>query len=222
MDGANGPRDPESGVGDGSRCVVREFPRGPDRRGAFDRVGIRGGTTVITIRHMKASELERIAEIDRSEHVNRVYSYRNGSLETRIVDIAVPPWSRSGGHEHSVPNKLDAWRPILDRGGTLVGAFDGEVFAGFAVHQPRLDESTANLSALFVSANERRRGIGSLLVEEIVRLARADGARRLYVSATPSVATVEFYRSQGFDPTDEPNPALLAREPDDIHMTREL
>ena len=33
---------------------------------------------------------------------------------------------------------------------------------------------------------------------------------------------VEFYRSQGFAPIDEPHPELYALEPEDIHMIREL
>jgi ribosomal protein S18 acetylase RimI-like enzyme len=80
----------------------------------------------------------------------------------------------------------------------------------------------ANLSVLYVSRNYRRKGIASILAGEVARLARADGARRLYVSATPSGAAVGFYRSHGFEPTDEPNEALFALEPDDIHMILEL
>ena len=90
---------------------------------------------------------------------------------------------------------------------------------------PRADttaEGLANLSALFVSRKHRRKGIASLLTEEVSRLARADCARRLYVSATPSRPTVEFYRSHKFKPTDEPNEKLFALEPDDIHMILEL
>jgi GNAT superfamily N-acetyltransferase len=171
---------------------------------------------------MAGSELARIDEIDRSEHVAQEYGYRGGSLERRNVDIAVPTWSRSGDHEHSVRGRVDAWQPILDRGGTLVGAFDADALAGFAIYRPRLAEGMANLSALYVSRSYRRKGIGSLLAEEVARLARADGARRLYVSATPSGPTIEFYRRHGFEPTDEPNQALLALEPDDIHMILEL
>jgi GNAT superfamily N-acetyltransferase len=177
---------------------------------------------MITIRHLAASELDRIGEIDRSEHVTEEYAYRGGLLERRAVDVRVPPWSRSGDHEHSVQGRVDAWHPILARGGTLVGAFDAETLAGFAIYRPNLAVQLANLSALYVSRSYRRKGVGSLLTREVARLARADGARRLYVSATPSVPTVEFYRSQGFEPTDEPNEELLALEPDDIHMILEL
>jgi GNAT superfamily N-acetyltransferase len=171
---------------------------------------------------MAAWELGRIGEIDRSEHVTREYSYRRGSLEPRDVDVTVPTWSRSGDHEHSVQRRVEAWQPILDRGGTLVGAFDTDTLVGFAIYRPDLAVEMANLAALFVSRSYRRKGIGALLAEEVARLARADGARHLYVSATPSGPTVEFYRSRGFEPTDQPNEALFALEPDDIHMIREL
>jgi ribosomal protein S18 acetylase RimI-like enzyme len=176
----------------------------------------------ITIRHMAGAELGRIEEIDRSEHVTQEYAYRDGCLEARSVDLVVPTWSRSGAHEHSVEANLRAWQPILDRGGTLVGAFDGDGLAGFAIYRPHLAEGTANLAALYVSRSYRRRGVGSLLAEEVARLARADRARRLYVSATPSGSAVGFYRSHGFEPTDETDEALFRLEPQDIHMILEL
>lgn len=177
---------------------------------------------MITIRHMAASELGRLGEIDRSEHVTREYSYREGSLEWRAVEVRVPPWSPSGDHEHSVQGNVKAWQRILERGGTLVGAFDDGSLAGLAIYRPELSGGVANLAVLHVSTSHRRKGIGSLLAGEVARLARADGARRLYVSATPSGSAVEFYRSRGFEPTDEPNEALLALEPSDIHMVLEL
>ena len=107
-------------------------------------------------------------------------------------------------------------------GRTLVGAFDADILVGFAIYQSDLAEGMANLSALYVSRSYRRKRVGSLLAEELARLARADGARRLYVSVTPSGPAVEFYRSHGFEPIDEPNEALFALEPDDIHMILEL
>jgi ribosomal protein S18 acetylase RimI-like enzyme len=177
---------------------------------------------VITIRHMAASELDRLGEIDRSEHVAREYSYRDGRLEARVADIAVPGWSPTGDHEHSVPSRIAAWRPLLDEGGTLVGAFDADAIAGVAIYRPHLTPRVANLAVLHVSRSHRRMGVASLLTDEVARLARADGARRLYVSATPSDSAVGFYRSYGFEPIDEPNEALFALEPEDIHMILEL
>ena len=49
-------------------------------------------------------------------------------------------------------------------------------------------------------------------------LTRADGAARLYDSATPSDSAVGFHPHHGFVPTDDPDHELLAEEPDDIHV----
>jgi ribosomal protein S18 acetylase RimI-like enzyme len=167
---------------------------------------------------MEASELHRIGEVDRSEHVTEEYAVRRGALERRDADLHVAPWSRAGDGEHSVRGRVAEWQPILAGGGTLIGAFDGEALAGFAIYRPRIADGVANLAALYVSQPHRRRGVGSQLTREVVRLARASGARRLYVSATPSGSAVGFYRSHGFTPTDRPDPVLFAKEPEDIHM----
>jgi ribosomal protein S18 acetylase RimI-like enzyme len=171
---------------------------------------------------MAPSELDRIGEIDRSERITQEYTYVQGSLEQHRVDIDVDRWSRTGDGDDSVPGNIAAWRPILERGGTLIGAFAADTLVGCAVYRPDLAPEMANLAALYVGSNFRGRNIGSLLTDEVLRLARAGGARRLYVSATPTVATVDFYRSHGFEPTNEPHPDLFAREPLDIHMILDL
>jgi ribosomal protein S18 acetylase RimI-like enzyme len=73
-----------------------------------------------------------------------------------------------------------------------------------------------------VTRTYRRKGIACALTNEVVQRARADGARRLYVSATPTRATVEFYMKQGFEPLAAPNERLFVLEPDDIHMELKL
>jgi ribosomal protein S18 acetylase RimI-like enzyme len=166
---------------------------------------------------MEPTELGRIAEIDRSEDVTEDYVYKDGALERHDVDWQVGRWS-----DEQLAALLAAWRPLLDGGGVMLGAFDGQVLVGFAIYRPRLTDDMAQYAVLYVSRDYRRQGVGSALTEKVLGLARADGSRRLYVSATPSVPTVEFYRSHGFEVTREPHPELLELEPEDIHMTMEL
>jgi hypothetical protein len=52
--------------------------------------------------------------------------------------------------------------------------------------------------------------------------ARRRGARQLYISATPSEHTVQFYQRQGCTLTLTPDPELYALEPDDIHFVFDL
>jgi hypothetical protein len=44
----------------------------------------------------------------------------------------------------------------------------------------------------------------------------------MVVSATPSLDTVRFYRSRGFEPMAEPLPDLYGLKPVDVHMQRRL
>ena len=48
--------------------------------------------------------------------------------------------------------------------------------------------------------------------------ARELGARRLYISSTPSENTVRFYLRRGARVTNEVDAALFALEPEDIHL----
>ena len=61
-------------------------------------------------------------------------------------------------------------------------------------------------------------GLGTQLYQAAHRVAAEFGATGLYVSATPSENTVDFYRRRGCRVTPDPDPELLAREPGDIHL----
>jgi ribosomal protein S18 acetylase RimI-like enzyme len=178
---------------------------------------------MITIRRMQNSEIGRIAEIDRSQHVTKAYSVnRDGSLEPKDVDWHIPPWSMQGQHDHTVRAYIEGSQLILDCGGVLFGAFDGEPLVGFAIYRPDLSHNTAQFAYLYVSNNYRNQGIGSKLTQRVIHLAKEDGAKRLYVSATPSAPTVDFYRSHGFEVTQEIDQQLYELEPEDIHMDKTL
>lgn len=148
------------------------------------------------VRVMAISELDRIGEIDRSERITHRYKASGAILELVDVDIDAPRWGEPG--EGPVQHYVDSWRPVLEAGGTLLGAFDDGQLAGFAIYNPALSEAVAQFTALYVTRDHRRKGLGRRLTEEVKRLARADGAESLYVSATPTRGTVDFYMRCGF------------------------
>ena len=180
------------------------------------------GDAMIEIREMAAAEIGRLGEIDRSEQVRVGYTYRDGKLQAEAVDWQVPPWSTEGEGSHSVQAMIRFCARHLEEGGVLLGALDGERLAGVAIVRCRLRDGLAQLAFLHVSRPYRRQGIAARLTEEAMQLAREDGARTLYVSATPSESAVGFYLSEGFRPAQAPDPELLALEPEDIHMIRAL
>lgn len=177
---------------------------------------------MIHIRLMQNSDIGRIAEIDRSEHVTQAYLFRDGKLEPEEVDWHVPRWFTDGHPEHSVQAKISAWTPYLEQGGQIFGAFDGDLLVGVAIFRPELSEDMVQLAVLHVSKNYRRLGIATELATQIMRLAQVKGAKSVYVSATPSGSAVGFYRKQGFRLAEKPHPELFALEPEDIHMIKTL
>lgn len=81
-------------------------------------------------------------------------------------------------------------------------------------------ETPANVAVRHVTKPWRRHGVGGALTNEVVRLARAEGVQRLYVSATPPRGTLDFSLRQGCMPLATPDERRFALEPEDIHLQR--
>jgi GNAT superfamily N-acetyltransferase len=173
-------------------------------------------------RRLGRHELGRVGEIDRTERIDAIYVQRGTELDVREGDYSSPPWSVSGAGEHSVEAlrvHLEDW---VEAGASALGAFAGDRLVGIGVVVPRLRPGIAQLAFLYVTDGRRGRGIGSTLTASLERIAVEAGATRIVVSATPSLNTVDFYRSHGYVPTASPLPELLELEPDDVHLEKSL
>jgi hypothetical protein len=174
------------------------------------------------IRYLSADDLNLIGDIDRSEEIDVVYAVEDGELVSSAGNWVVPDWSKNGTGEHSVQQKIDACSPVLERGGVLLGAFEGDALAGLAVVEPEFEPGMAWLAFMHVGRSHRRRGAATALWAETARIAAAADANSIYVSATPSGSAVGFYLSKGCVLAPTPHPELHAEEPEDIHLIRSL
>lgn len=173
-------------------------------------------------RWMREDELGRIAEIDRTERVRIGYRMEAGRPVRVNVDWNIPPFRTEGQGNPSIAHPIAFCRGHLQAGGRMIGAFDGPTLAGVSVVTPEIRPGVAQLAFLHVSRTYRRRGVGARLTREMMAWAKAGGARRMVVSATPSESAVGFYTSRGFTPMRDPVPELFALEPEDIHMAVDL
>jgi len=174
----------------------------------------------ILYRSMASDDTDRVVEIDRSEVIEGVWYLREG----RLV-LERERWEGRGWPPGKLPYNIARIRDCLDRGGAAWGAFEGERLVGIAVLDGRTIGTagdTLDLYFLHVSSGHRGQGIGGRLLELAKGRAREMGARRMYVSATPSERTVAFYRRTGFDLAREVDPELYELEPEDIHMDLDL
>lgn len=172
------------------------------------------------IRKLERREIADLWSIDRAEVVDGIYR-RDGDdwvLESERQEVRGWP-----------PGEPERYGPILldcfERGGTFLGAFAGPTLVGAAVLESRFigrEKDRLQLKFLHVSRGHRGTGLGSALLEHTLGRARELGARRLYVSATPSENTARFYLHRGFHLTDEVDAELLALEPDDLHLEIEI
>lgn len=116
-------------------------------------------------------------------------------------------------------------RRCLEKGGSVAGAFRGNMLLGFASVEPGFfgsDRSYLQLSYLHVSREARHQGIGKRLFRLCCEEARRMGAKKLYISTHSAEETQRFYESVGCLDAKEVNPVLLAKEPCDIPLEFDL
>ena len=170
----------------------------------------------MNIRPLQREEVPFIWQIDRREIVENVYSLKNGKLVLRPDYFDIQGWP---------PGEAELYTPILldcyDRGGTFWGAFENDALIGVAILESKLlgaQRDTLQLKFLHVSRDYRRQGIASVLFKLAVQKAKTLGAKKLYISATPSENTVNYYLRLGCVLAKEIDAELFALEPEDIHF----
>jgi predicted N-acetyltransferase YhbS len=168
------------------------------------------------IRLLERDEIPMIWQIDRREIIENVYHLRDGEL------ILVPEYFDMQGWP---PGEAEHYTAILtdcfDRSGTFWGAFDDEKIVGAAILESKfigVSRDTLQLKFLHVSCGQRKQGLGTRLFQLAVEKAKVLRARRLYISATPSENTVNYYLRLGNVLATEIDPELFALEPEDIHL----
>ncbi len=172
------------------------------------------------IRELARQEIEQIWAIDRREVIDNVYYLHDGQLVLQPEHYDMQGWP-SGAPETYAPSLYDCF----DRGGTFYGAFVNSELVGVAVLESRLigeHKDQLQLTFLHVSQAHRKMGLGRVLFEKAAEKAKAMNARRLYISATPSENTVDFYLRLGCALARQVDPELFALEPEDIHLEYDL
>ncbi len=167
-------------------------------------------------RELKRDEVIRIWEIDRREVIDNVYYLQDGRLVLKPEHFDVQGWP---------PGEAEKYMPILldcfERGGWFYGLFDGSRLVAMAVLESKFigpREDLLQLKELHVSTAYRDQGLGRRLFQLAKDKARAQGAKGLYISATPSEHTINFYRGLGCTLASVTDPDLFDLEPEDIHL----
>jgi len=110
-------------------------------------------------------------------------------METVLgIELAVQayPWTRG--------NFMDA----LNYGYMCCVDEDNGAIRGYAILMPAVDE--AELLNISVAAAWQRKGLGKMIISEMLQRARAKNMKRMFLEVRPSnVAAISLYKRSGFD-----------------------
>jgi ribosomal protein S18 acetylase RimI-like enzyme len=98
-------------------------------------------------------------------------------------------------------------------------AYEKRKYAGSIIYE----KSKGTISFLWVAPEHRKKGIGSLLIKKIERLAKRDGKRKLVLSVRESNPRARrLYVDQGFEQTKKKNVKWHGKSISYITMTKQL
>jgi predicted N-acetyltransferase YhbS len=175
--------------------------------------------SVFTTRLLQRDEVELVWQIDRREVIDNVYSLENGVLVLHPDHFDMQGWPPGEGALYT-PILLDCY----DRGGWFCGIFDNDqndqIVAVAVLESKWIGNANDQLQLKFLHVSRDYRGLrlGKRLFDLARQVAASRGAAQMYVSATPSEHTINFYLRQGCVIASEIDPDLFALEPEDIHL----
>ena len=154
--------------------------------------------------------------MDRSEIIKQFYYYKNRKLVLKKKYYHILGW-QPNEIERTIDNLFD----LYDRGGSFFALFQEERIVGVVALECNFigsNKDQLQVAFLHIDKNYRKKGFGRVLLKEAIERAKELGAKKLYLSATPSKNTVDFYMHLGCKLASEINPELYQLEPEDIHL----
>jgi GNAT superfamily N-acetyltransferase len=170
----------------------------------------------VIARLLGREELPVIWTIDRSEFIENIYRLQDGNLVLEPHNFQANGWP-PGMPETDGPE----FERCFERGARFHAMFDGPRLAAIAIvdtERHGVESDLVQLKFLHVGHGYRGQGTGVSLFRSAVETAEAIGAEGLYVSATPTQNTVDFYLRRGCKLLSTPDRELFALEPEDIHL----
>lgn len=168
---------------------------------------------------LKPENTQLITQIDRAEEIYHSYKLQHKQLTKYPSRLSVKAWDKI-----ELANIVARSATLLQNKGVVLGYFDGPKILGAAslIRQPlACAKPTLVMDILYVSASSRGMGVGRSLFNAIKKQAGNFGAAAVYISATPTTNTVDFYLNNGCTIT-QPDQLMLQKEPDDIHLIFKL
>lgn len=171
-------------------------------------------------RILERVEIQGLRDIDRREKIEKSYYLDEGELKIKRDFYDVQGWN-----QEELESLIVRLYDLYDRGGTIYGAFIDFKIVGMVALDSKFigkNNDRLKLDILYIDKRHRKKGIGKKLVDLTKSKAVELGATKLYISATPTQNTVDFYIGIGSELASEVNKELFELEPEDIHLELKL
>lgn len=156
-----------------------------------------------------------LKKFNRYQETNRVLFKENHQYNIK-ADRFVEQWD-----EEKKKLVIQSLQNCIISGGIVIGAFTDSDLIGFASVEGELfgtNKEYLELSYIHVSYEFRNSGIGKKMFELCCKEAKETGAKKLYISAHPSLETQDFYRAVGCTYAVEINQEIYNKETLDIQL----
>ena len=176
---------------------------------------------IFKYREMNVDEAERIAEIDATYFIKKVWRMNQESGEYELLEINWTEKELPNGYEWH----LQHFKATIMNGGKAFGCFCGDTLVGYATLEGNVfgqKEKYVLLDQLFVSNEYRNKGIGRALFALCEKQAVSFEAEKIYLCAGSSENTIAFYRKLGCKAAAEIDQKLFEEDPRDIQLEFEL
>ena len=166
-----------------------------------------------TIVHPENIKDNILSDYQRYTETHRVKYISDGVLKEKD-DFFIDSWDENRLREIERYMKEPQNRTIL--------AKEGNQVVGFSVLDIRIFDGYMNVPYIHSDNRYRGKGIGTNLLLLTSRIAKDNGAQKLYISAHPAIEAQEFYHKMGCVLAEKINQELYELEPYDIQLERSL
>ncbi|MDF1618024.1 GNAT family N-acetyltransferase [Petrocella sp. FN5] len=170
----------------------------------------------IIYRELRREECERIKEMNPTQYIGKAWRQVSGKLQLVEIDYNDTDWPNGYKYHYEHLKKT------ITSDGFAIGAFSVEdQLIGFATVDHNFFGEKYRyvlLDQLFITLDQRGKGIGRKLFERCAEAAIKWKADKIYICAGSAEETIAFYHARGCKKALEVNTELYDLDPKDLQL----
>lgn len=170
----------------------------------------------ITYRKMDLSDLDQLKNMNPYQYIKNAWRSVDGRL--KLIEINYEDLDWPNGYDHH----FNGLKSTIHEKGVAYGAFDERnQLLGFVTLNDQVFKNSYSyvlLDQLFITLEQRNKGIGKELFNLCVKEARKWCVDKIYICAGSAEETIAFYKKIGCVDAIEINQAFYEEDPRDLQL----